>query len=89
MNRYSYESSRDLTDLAAACLFGLVTNPGYVDGNKRAGFAAAATFLLVNGRELTASEPDAYDVVIGVVGGAVSETALAEWLRRNTRRSEG
>lgn len=88
VNRHSYEPSSDLADLAAAYLYGLVKNHGYVDGNKRVGFAAAATFLLVNGRELTASEPDAYDIVIGVAGGSVSEAALAEWIRRNTRPSE-
>ena len=56
-------------------------NHRYVDGNKRAGFAAAATFLLLNGQALTASEPAAYDMVIGVAGGSVSEAALAEWIR--------
>ena len=88
VNRYQYEPSSDLADLAAAYLYGLVKNHGYVDGNKRVGFAAAATFLIVNGRELTASEPEAYDMVIGVAGGTVSEEDLAEWVRRNTRPSE-
>src|SRR4051794_39629117 len=64
-NRFAYESASDLADLAAAYLFGLAKNHGYIDGNKRIGFAAAATFLLLNGLRLNASEADAYDTVIG------------------------
>src|ERR1044071_8527950 len=65
-NRLAYEPGSDLADLAAAYLFGLVRNHGYVDGNKRVGFAVAATFLLLNGLTMTASEPAAYDLVMRV-----------------------
>ena len=85
VNRLAYEPSSDLADLAAAYLFGLVKNHGYADGNKRVAFAAAATFLLLNGRELIASEPEAYDIVMAVTGGSVSEAALAEWIRRHLK----
>ena len=80
-NRLAYEPDSDLATLAAAYLFGLVKNHGYVDGNKRVGFAAAATFLLLNGQRLTASEVDAYDVVIAAVEGRRTESDLADWLR--------
>jgi death on curing protein len=55
-----------------------------VDGNKRVGFAAAATFLRLNGFRLTASESDAYDAVIRAVEGTRTEPDLAGWLRGNT-----
>jgi death-on-curing protein len=83
-NRLAYEPDSDLATLAAAYLFGLVKNHGYVDGNKRVGFAAAATFLLLNGLRLTASEADAYDAVIGAVEGSRTESDIADWLRENT-----
>ncbi|HEV2148018.1 MAG TPA: type II toxin-antitoxin system death-on-curing family toxin [Longimicrobiaceae bacterium] len=83
-HRYAYGSRADLADLAAAYLFGLAKNHGYVDGNKRVGFAAAATFLLLNGVRLTASEPDAYERVIGVVEGHQAEEELAGWFRAHT-----
>ena len=83
-NRLAYEPDSDLATLAAAYLFDLVKNHGYVDGNKRVAFAAAATFLLLNGLRLTASEADAYDIVIGVVEGRYTESELAVWFRRNT-----
>lgn len=83
-NRLAYEPDSDLATLAAAYLFGLVKNHSYVDGNKRVGFAAAATFLLLNGLRLTASEADAYDAVIGAVEGSRTESDIADWLREHT-----
>jgi death-on-curing protein len=83
-NRFAYEPASDLADLAAAYLFGLAKNHGYVDGNKRIGFAAAATFLLLNGQRLTATEADAYDAVIGLVEGRHSEEEIAHWIRRHS-----
>jgi death-on-curing protein len=67
--------------LAAAYLAGLAKNHGYVDGNKRVGFACAATFLRLNGLRLTASEPEAYDAVVGLVEGRYSEEQIAAWIR--------
>jgi death on curing protein len=83
-NRLAYEPDSDLATLAAAYLFGLVKNHAYVDGNKRVGFAAAATFLRLNGLRLTASEANAYDAVIGTVEGSRTEPDIARWFRENT-----
>ncbi len=88
-NRLAYEPGSDLATLAAAYLFGLVKNHGYIDGNKRVGFASAATFLLLNGLRLTASEADAYDAVIGAVEGSRTEPDIADWLRANTEPIRG
>jgi death-on-curing protein len=54
---------------------------GYVYGNNRVAFASAATFLRLNGSRLTASEPEAYDAVIGLVEGRYSEEQIAAWIR--------
>src|SRR3954451_7756412 len=82
-NRLAYETDSDLAALAADYLFGLVKNHAYVDGNKRVGFAAAATFVWLNGLRMTASESEAYDAVIGTVEGSRTESELADWLRKN------
>src|SRR3712207_4755354 len=83
-NRYAYAEDVDLADLAAAYLFGLAKDHGFIDGNKRVAFSAAATFLLMNGMRLMAPEPEAYDAVINVVEGRWSEAATATWIRANT-----
>ncbi|HEX2093167.1 MAG TPA: type II toxin-antitoxin system death-on-curing family toxin [Longimicrobiaceae bacterium] len=83
-HRYAYNPEAGLADLAAAYLFGLTKNHGYIDGNKRVGFACAATFLLLNGVRLTASEPEAYDLVIGVAEDRYTEDEVAAWIRAHT-----
>lgn len=83
-HKYTYGAEADWADLAAAYLYGLVKNHGDIDGNKRVGFAAAATFLLLNGMRLTASELEAYEMVIAVVEGRHTEEQLAAWIRAYT-----
>lgn len=83
-NRLAYSPKSDLPALAAAYLTGLAKNHGYVDGNKRVAFASAATFLRLNGLRLTASEPEAYEAVIGLVEGRYSEEQIAEWVRAHS-----
>jgi death-on-curing protein len=81
-HRFAYDAAADLPSLAAAYLFGLTKNHGYVDGNKRVGFAAAATFLYLNGFRLTAPEVEAYEIVIGLVENRYSEDDVRAWFRR-------
>lgn len=71
----------DLFDLAAAYALGIVKNHPFLDGNKRAGFMAAYTFLGVNGVNLEIPEPEVVLQTLGLAAGAVSEQAYAKWLR--------
>ena len=54
----------DLSEEAAALLESLVNNHAFVDGNKRVGFAAMHTFLLLNGFDLDVSGKAAYDFML-------------------------
>ena len=85
-HRHAYDPDSDIASLAAAYLFGFVKNHGYMDGNKRVGFAASATFLVLNGVRLTASEADAFEMVSGVAEGRYSEEKIASWIRASTER---
>ena len=80
-NKWTYEDGVDLADLAAANGYGLVTNHGFVDGNKRVAFLALGLFLALNGRRLTADKVEATRAMLGVAAGEVGEEDLAEWLR--------
>ncbi len=75
----------DAFDIAASYAFGIVKNHPFVDGNKRAGFMAAATFLALNNFELHASDVDAVQAVIGLAASELSESDFAAWLRENSR----
>jgi death-on-curing protein len=63
---------------------GIVKNHPFVDGNKRTGFLAGAAFLELNGLQLTATEPEATQIILGLAAGDVSELQLAEWFREKS-----
>lgn len=79
-NRHAY-GEVDLPDLAAAYAFGIAHNHPFVDGNKRAAFAAIIVFLGLNERRLTASPAEATVMILGLAAGEVSEESLARWIR--------
>jgi death-on-curing protein len=79
---YGEESLHSLAALYAA---GVVRNHPFVDGNKRTGFMLAATFLEVNGWEVTATEESVVEVTRGLADGSVSDEAYRAWLEENTR----
>ncbi|MEL6862507.1 MAG: type II toxin-antitoxin system death-on-curing family toxin [Pseudomonadota bacterium] len=83
-NRAHYGDG-DLYDFAAEYAFGIVRNHPFVDGNKRTGFLAAATFLLINGRLLIADEADATLKTLALAASEIDQHAFADWLRANTQ----
>lgn len=82
-NKWAYEESVDIADLAAAYGYGLVTNHGFVDGNKRVAFMAVYTFLGVNNFDLDASEPEVVRVMLDLAASSLTEMEFAEWIREH------
>lgn len=75
----------DLDAKAAALLHSLACNHALVDGNKRLALAGVIAFYGVNGRRLTLSNDDAYDLVIAVADGSLAAVEqIAAWLVRST-----
>jgi death-on-curing family protein len=54
---------------AAALLHSLARNHALIDGNKRLGLAAVIAFYGLNGRGLTLTNDQAYDLVMKVAAG--------------------
>jgi death on curing protein len=76
---------RDLVEEAAALWESLTMNHGFIDGNKRVGFAATYVFLRVNGLLLNASASATLEFVIGALEvGNFRKELLEAWLRENT-----
>ena len=78
---YSLDAS--LFELAAAYGFGLTKNHCFVDGNKRTAFVTRTVFLLLNGYELIAPEPEAVDLMVALAKSELSQEELAEWVSLN------
>jgi death-on-curing protein len=71
----------DIADLAAAYAYGISSNHGFFDGNKRTAFVAAYVFLLDQGYDLMASDQEAVTTMLAVAAGEMSEIELAVWFR--------
>ncbi len=65
----------DLDAKAAALLHSLARNHALVDGNKRLALAGVIAFYGVNGRRLTLSNDEAYDLVIAVADGRLDDVS--------------
>ncbi len=83
-NAWSYGET-NLAVLAALYASGIVRNHPFVDGNKRAGFLAAYTFLYVNGFELIADEGEVVVHTIALAAGELDDGAYGAWLADNAR----
>ena len=76
----------DLHSKAAAMLLSICKNHALIDGNKRLALAATIVMLGVNGWTLSMTNGEAYDFVIAVACGELSEVAeVADRLRQGSR----
>lgn len=82
---FGEQAYASLEEKAAALLHSLARNHALVDGNKRLALAATIAFLGVNGRRLTLSNDQAYDLVMSVASGELDEVAgIAECIASRT-----
>jgi death-on-curing protein len=77
-----------LLDKAAALCTSLVQNHPFVDGNKRVGHAAMATFLLLNGVEIVATTDEQENLILELASGKRDREDVAAWLRNHTKKLE-
>lgn len=74
-----------LFEMAAAYAFGIVKNHPFIDGNKRAGFVAAYTFLGINRTDFTAPEEEAVLFTRGLAAGEITLGEYTLWLRKSSQ----
>jgi len=88
--RWSYDESADLADLAGAYLVGFARSQGFRDGNKRTGLATALVFLALNGAALHVNGTELYAITMAVATNQAGDPEVTAYLRgRLPRRSEG
>ena len=70
-----------LAEKASALGFSLVCNHPFGDGNKRNGFVAMESFLLLNGFEFAYGLDDAERTILALAAGSLSRGELTDWVR--------
>src|SRR5262249_15057043 len=85
-NLLAHEPRSSIFELAAALCVGIAKNHPFNDGNNSTALPTARAYLYLNGQELEPSQEDEVATLVAVADGSLGEPALAEWLRRNSRR---
>ena len=75
----------DAARLAAAYAFGLSSNHGFLDGNKRTAYVVAESFLDLNGYAMDAPDEAVVNTMLAVAAGVMPEEQLAKWFRSFVR----
>ena len=79
----------DTIEEAAALWESLTMNHGFIDGNKRVGFACMDLFLALNGYQLEAGQDAMGDFVLDLLeGGSLAKDALDQWLRQHVVKAD-
>jgi death on curing protein len=73
----------NLFEMASAYLFHVVQNHPFFDGSKRAGTAAALTFLELNGVETKIPNQTLVTTVLAVAQGKTEKSAIAAFFRKH------
>ena len=61
--------------------YNLISNPAFVDGNKRIGMYVMLTFLEVNGIHMDCTNEEVSTVGLSVASGDMDYDALLSWVR--------
>jgi death on curing protein len=73
----------------AFLLYNVIVVHPFLNGNKRTAFGLAGAFLEANGYELSPRAKEAYEFLIGIASGKVSEVEVERWVARHLTEHEG
>ena len=80
---FGAEAYPSFAEKAAALLHSIARNHALADGNKRLAWAAARTFCLLNGRDISMSVDEAEALVVGAAAGTFDLRSLAARLAQS------
>lgn len=63
--------------------YGLIKNHPFVDGNKRIGTHAMLVFLAINNAELSYSDDELIQLILGIAAGEYNDKHLLNWLQQH------
>jgi len=64
----------------------IIMNHPFIDGNKRTGMTAAATFLEYNGYYMTAQEGEIQKFTLEIIHNKCSLETIAEWFKKHSKK---
>jgi death-on-curing protein len=83
---FGEEAYPTLFEKCAVLGYSIIQNHPFLDGNKRAGFAAIHLMLLINAYDLTSTSEEEISMTKDVASGKIHEVEIAKWLKLNTKK---
>ena len=80
LNRAGY-GEPDIAELAALYAIAIARNHPFVDGNKRVGYVAMETFLVLNGCVFAVGDAEAVVTMLAMAAGEETDEAFVAWVR--------
>lgn len=77
---------RTIFEKAASYLFHICKNHPFVDGNKRTALVSSFVFLDLNHYEITASEVEFEELVMGVAEGRIQKSDVSRFFKKYARK---
>jgi death-on-curing protein len=75
------KTSKKIERVAATLFHGIVTSHPFVDGNKRTASVITETFLKYNGKELSATNIEVWEVVRGISQEKLKFEDVVSWIK--------
>ena len=82
-NLFAYGQANSVAELGAALAWALLRNHPFMDGNKRAAFAALTMFLELNEYQLTCSAVEETAMVLRATASEITEDEWTAWVARS------
>ncbi len=83
---FGKEAYPALFEKCAVLGYSIIQNHTFLDGNKRAGFAAIHLMLLINDYDLTSTSEEEISMTKDVASGKIREANIAKWLRQYSKK---
>jgi len=80
---FGSDAYETLAAKALALMHSLVCNHAFIDGNKRMGWVAMRSFLILNGRDVKIDQDDAYGMVIAIAVGDLDVPNITDLISEN------
>lgn len=81
-NLFHYEEASHIK-LAATYAYLICQNHPFVDGNKRTGYICMRLFLQLNESDITASQQEKIEIMLGVARAQICRDELASWIEKH------